>query len=126
MGWQGGTLFLQEPQALPLDLQRGLVERMQAESSSTTLRVAAGMRLEPAEAIRKGLLLPELAHLLETLVVRLPALRDRRDDLGELLDLFWKRARSCAQTRRCRTGAKREICYLTTTGLPTCTNCKAF
>ncbi|HEV8058364.1 MAG TPA: sigma 54-interacting transcriptional regulator [Gemmataceae bacterium] len=94
MGWQGGTLFLQEPQALPLDLQRGLVERMQTESSSTTLRVAAGMRLEPAEAIRKGLLLPELAYLLETLVVRLPPLRERREDLVDLLDSFWKRIRS--------------------------------
>ncbi len=94
MGWQGGTLFLQEPQALPLDLQRGLVERMQADSNSTTLRVAAGMRLEPAAAIRKGLLLPELAYLLETLVVRLPPLRERREDLGDLLDSFWKRIRS--------------------------------
>jgi PAS domain S-box-containing protein len=94
MGWQGGTLFLQEPQALPLDLQRGLVERMQAESTASGLRVVAGTRLEPGEAIRKGLLLPELAHLLETLIVRLPPLRERQEDLNDLLDFFWKRIRS--------------------------------
>jgi DNA-binding NtrC family response regulator len=94
MGWLGGTLFLQEPQALPQDLQRGLVERMQADFTPTSLRVAAGMRLEPAEAVSKGLLLPELAHLLETLVLHLPPLRERREDLSDLLDLFWKRIRS--------------------------------
>ena len=94
MGWQGGTLFLQEPQALPLDLQRGLVERMQGEGSTTGLRIAAGMHLEPVEAIRKGLLLPELAHLLETLIVRLPPLCERAEDLGDLLDFFWKRIRT--------------------------------
>lgn len=94
MGWQGGMLFLQEPQALPLDLQRGLVEKMQGESTATTLRIAAGMRLNPAEAIRKGLLLPELSHLLETLVLRLPPLQQRREDLDDLLDFFWKRIRT--------------------------------
>jgi PAS domain S-box-containing protein len=94
MGWQGGTLFLQEPQALPLDLQRGLVERMQAESTATGLRVVAGMRLQPEEAIRKGLLLPELAHLLETQILRLPPLRERKEDLNDLLDFFWKKTSS--------------------------------
>lgn len=94
MGWQGGTLLLQEPQALPLDLQRELVERVQAESTAISLRVAAGMRIEPAEAIRKGLLLPELSHLLETLVLRLLPLRERRADLGDLLDFFWKRVKT--------------------------------
>ena len=94
MGWRGGMLYLQEPQALPLDLQRGLVERMQAESTVSGLRVVAGMRLEPVEAIRKGLLLPELAYLLETLIVRLPPLRERQEDLNDLLDFFWKRTSS--------------------------------
>jgi DNA-binding NtrC family response regulator len=94
MGWSGGTLFLQEPQALPLDLQRSLIDRMEAEAPAPGLRLAAGMRLEPGEAVQKGLLLPELACHLETLILRLPPLRERAEDLHELVDTFWKRIRA--------------------------------
>jgi DNA-binding NtrC family response regulator len=93
MGWSGGTLFLQEPQLLPMDLQQELVERMGEGPSASSSRLAAGMRLEPAVAIDKGLLLPDLAFQLQTLVIRVPPLRERREDLGDLIGTFWKQTK---------------------------------
>jgi DNA-binding NtrC family response regulator len=94
MGWSGGTLYLQEPQALPMDLQQALVERLEAEPSATDSRLTAGMRLEPAEAVDRGLLLPALAYHLQTLMIRLPPLRERREDLPVLIESLWNRTRA--------------------------------
>jgi DNA-binding NtrC family response regulator len=94
MGWIGGTLFLQEPQLLPMDVQGELVERLHEGPAGAGMRVAAGMRIEPAVAIDKGLLLPDLAFQLQTLVIRLPALRERPEDARDLLDAFWKRTKT--------------------------------
>ena len=94
MGWSGATLFLQEPQLLPMDVQRELVERLEEGPSPASSRLAAGMRIEPEEAIDKGLLLPDLAAQLQTLVIRVPPLRERHADLGALIEACWKRTRT--------------------------------
>jgi DNA-binding NtrC family response regulator len=95
MGWEGGTLFLQEPHLLPTDVQRELLERLSQETQAG-VRLAAGMCMEPATAIERGLMLPDLAYQLQTLVIRIPPLRERAGDLDNLIEVFWKRTRTFA------------------------------
>jgi DNA-binding NtrC family response regulator len=87
MGWRGGTLFLREPQSLPLDLQRNVLARL-GQAESADLRIAAAISVEPDQAVRQGLLLFDLAQALSTLAIRLPPLRERPQDLLDFVHHF--------------------------------------
>jgi transcriptional regulator with AAA-type ATPase domain len=86
-----GTVYLREPSRLPRDVQQRLSGLLAADDGRGP-RVLAGLCADPDEEARAGRLLDELAARLATLVVRLPPLRERRDDLPRLVERLLERA----------------------------------
>jgi len=86
-----GTIYLREPGALPRDLQVRLCEWLD-DPRAERPRIVAGTARDPAAEIAAGHLLEELHCGLATVVIALPALRDRRDDLPALVERMLLRA----------------------------------
>jgi transcriptional regulator with PAS, ATPase and Fis domain len=86
-----GTVYLREPSRLPRDLQQRLGALLAADDARGP-RFLAGLRADPDDEERAGRLLDELAARLATLAVRLPPLRERRDDLARLAERLLERA----------------------------------
>ena len=76
-----GSLFLNEVGALPRDAQYALLDRL---DQSSGLRVLAGTTQSLAEAAGKGTFDADLYYRLEALRVRIPALRERPEDIPVL------------------------------------------
>ena len=83
----GSTLLIDEVLSLPRDLQVRLIEALDAR-----VRLMATTAREPEAAVRDEQLRPELYYALTTLVLRLPPLRERRDELPALAQHFLERA----------------------------------
>ncbi|WP_295517013.1 sigma-54-dependent Fis family transcriptional regulator [uncultured Pseudomonas sp.] len=97
---QGGTLFLDEIACLSLPgqgkLLRALQEReIERVGGSRTLqvdvRVIAATNLDLREAVRRGDFREDLFYRLNVYPIGIPPLRDRRDDVPLLVDLFLRR-----------------------------------
>ncbi|HEV3082832.1 MAG TPA: sigma 54-interacting transcriptional regulator [Gemmataceae bacterium] len=88
----GGTCYLKEPQRLPRDVQARLCDALKGSAESAQPRIIAGMSAPPADEVKAGRLVEELHAVLGTLVIALPALRERQADLGYLVEQFLKRA----------------------------------
>ena len=97
---QGGTLFLDEIACLSLPgqgkLLRALQEReIERVGGSRTLRVdvrvIAATNLDLREAVRRGEFREDLFYRLNVYPIGIPPLRDRRDDVPLLVDLFLRR-----------------------------------
>jgi transcriptional regulator with PAS, ATPase and Fis domain len=88
-----GTLYLNEPAALPREVQAELAERLADESGSGP-RVIAGSADadDPKRPVFLGRMLPELFDALAVLIVPLPPLRARKDDLPRLVEEMLTRA----------------------------------
>lgn len=91
------AVYLREPAHLPRDVQLLLCERMARSSgpsseSAKGPRILAGCTLPPAEAVRGGRMLEELACALSALVLEVPPLRQRRADLPRLVERLLPRA----------------------------------
>src|SRR5690606_969005 len=92
----GGTLFLDEIGELPLDLQpaflRALdgydVRRVGGASLRHDVRVIAATNRNLAEMVRAGEVRQDLYYRLAAARVRLPPLRERREDIPVLAALF--------------------------------------
>jgi transcriptional regulator with AAA-type ATPase domain len=82
-----GTLYCREPQRLPAELQRDLVTLSAADGAP---RLLAGVRNPSRQETQR--LLPELWCALSVFVLRVPPLRERRADLGQLVERFLLRA----------------------------------
>jgi transcriptional regulator with GAF, ATPase, and Fis domain len=98
----GGTIFLDEIGELPLALQpkllRALEERtIKAVGSHKSIRVdvqvIAATNRELPEAVSRGEFRADLYYRLDALRVRLPPLRDRRQDIPALVEKFARRVR---------------------------------
>ena len=103
----GGTLFLDELGEMPMALQAkllrvlqdGVVRRVGSEKQDAVVdvRFIAATNRDPAEAIRSGLLREDLFYRLCVVPIKLPALRQRPDDIATLakhfLTHFWARHR---------------------------------
>ena len=92
---QGGTLFLDELDSMPLSCQVKLLVALQERqvtrlgsnrSTAVDVRVLAAMSSDPARAIREGRLREDLYYRLAVVVVDLPPLRQRFQDLPLLCE----------------------------------------
>jgi transcriptional regulator with PAS, ATPase and Fis domain len=91
------AVYLREPAYLPRDVQLRLCERIARSSGpgtegTATPRILAGCTTAPAEPVRSGRLLDELACALGTLVIEVPPLRERLADLPGLIERLLERA----------------------------------
>lgn len=96
----GGTLFLDEIGELAPALQAKLLRVLQThefervggtEPIRVDLRVVAASNRDLAEAVRCGSFRPDLYYRLNVVALRMPALRERKEDLLLLADFFVSR-----------------------------------
>jgi DNA-binding NtrC family response regulator len=96
----GGTLFLDEIANVPLNLQAkllrvlqtGEVERVGSSRPKTVnARVLSATNSEPREEVAAGRFREDLLFRLNTIELRLPPLRERREDIPALSAHFLKR-----------------------------------
>src|SRR5690606_38939140 len=101
------TFFLDEPTEMPLTIQAkllrviqdGVVRRVGSETvdSVVTVRFIAATTRDPREATEEGTLRKDLFYRLSVVPIRLPALRERPEDISLLAEHFllryWKRHR---------------------------------
>ncbi len=99
----GGTLFLDEIGDMPLELQARLLRVLQDgtvrpvgsdRSKATNVRVIAATHQDLEARIREGQFRNDLFYRLNVVRVRVPALRERREDIPLLAEHFLQRARA--------------------------------
>jgi two-component system response regulator AtoC len=95
-----GTLFLDEIGEMPLALQVKLLRALQEETirrlgetrdTEVNVRIIAATVRNLAEDVEKGLFREDLFYRINVLPLRLPPLRERREDIPLLLDHFIER-----------------------------------
>ncbi|MEM6729914.1 MAG: sigma-54-dependent Fis family transcriptional regulator, partial [Myxococcota bacterium] len=94
---QDGTLFLDEIGDMPMSMQVKLLRVLQqreyrrvggTEPFATNARVISATHRDLEARVREGLFREDLWYRLNVVEVRVPALRDRRADLAELISHF--------------------------------------
>jgi two-component system response regulator HydG len=94
-----GTIFLDEIAALPLELQEKLLQVLHEREvrplaapkpMPIEARIISSSSRDLETAVRQGSFRRDLYVRLNVVSFRLPALRDRRDDIGLLVDYFLK------------------------------------
>lgn len=84
-----GSLFLNDVTALPSKLQAKLALMIQgAQSKKPDFRIVSATGQQPLDAVANGTLRADLHYFLSILPVQIPPLRERLDDIPELLDHF--------------------------------------
>lgn len=98
---EGGTLFLDEIGDMPHEAQTRLLRVLQeGEYTSvggrtavkTNVRVIAATHRDLPQLIRQGLFREDLYYRLNVVPIRMPPLRERRDDIQELVRYFLTRS----------------------------------
>ena len=96
----GGTIFLDEVGELPLSLQAKLLRFIQEKeferlggmnTRKVDVRVIAATNRELVAAVAEGAFREDLYYRLNVFPVRVPALRERKEDIPELLNHFLER-----------------------------------
>ena len=98
---QGGTLFLDEIGDMPLDAQTRLLRVLQEgefrtvggrETRRADVRIIAATHRDLRQLVRRGTFREDLFYRLNVVPVRLPPLRERREDVAALARHFLQRA----------------------------------
>jgi len=92
---RGGTLFLEDLDELPGEAQTRLAGLLHEEDPEKRpdMRVIAAAQRNLATLARQGAFRQDLFYLLNVVTIRLPPLRDRLDDVGDLARSFLVRAK---------------------------------
>ena len=100
---EGGTLFLDEVGDMPLEAQTRLLRVLQdghylalggRTLRQADVRIVAASRYDLAELVREGRFREDLFYRLNVVPVHLPALRQRTEDIPELVRYFMDQAAS--------------------------------
>ncbi len=100
---EGGTLFLDEIGDMPLEAQTRLLRVLQEGEYSTVggrvtlktnVRIIAATHRDLRQLIRQGLFREDLYYRLNVVMLRLPPLRERLEDVPELVNTFIAKAAS--------------------------------
>lgn len=93
----GGTLFLDEIGEMPLSLQSKLLRFLQEgefyrvggkESIHVNVRILSATNRDLESEVRAGRFREDLYYRLNTISIKSPALRERKEDLGALMEYF--------------------------------------
>ena len=93
----GGTIFLDEIGEMPLDTQAYLLRVLESgefirvgasKSMKTDVRIIAATNVNLEEAVRKGKFREDLYYRLSTVPIKVPALKERREDITLLFRKF--------------------------------------
>lgn len=96
----GGTIFLDEIGEMPLDMQTRLLRVIEEGTVSrigstkeivVDVRIIAATNKDLIEEVRKGNFRKDLFYRLNVLPIKLPPLRERKDDIPLLVEYFMKR-----------------------------------
>ena len=96
----GGTLFLDEINSMPLGLQSKMLRAIQEQTvkrvggikeRSVSLKIISATNNHPQRAVTEGQLRPDLLYRLGVVIVEIPPLRHRKDDLDLLAEHFIKK-----------------------------------
>jgi len=96
----GGTLFLDEIGNIPLHLQAKLLRAIQNRSivrvggtdpCPVNIRLICATNMDLEALVREGRFREDLYYRINTVHIALPALRERREDIPALADLFLQR-----------------------------------
>lgn len=99
---QGGTIFLDEVGELPLQMQAKMLRALQEKKISRVgsekdididVRVLAATNRDLKEMVTQGDFREDLFFRLNVLELAVPPLRERRDDIVELVDFFLQKYR---------------------------------
>ncbi|MBI2191099.1 MAG: sigma-54-dependent Fis family transcriptional regulator [Planctomycetes bacterium] len=94
---EGGTVFLDEVGQLPLEMQAKLLRYLQERTirpvggvseAKVDVRIIAATTENLEESVRKDQFRQDLMYLLNVVNLRLPPLRERKDDIRLLIDHF--------------------------------------
>lgn len=98
---EGGTLFLDEIGDMPMDAQTRLLRVLQEGEYTmvggrthikTNVRIVAATHRDLTQMIRQGLFREDLYYRLNVVPLRLPPLRERGDDIADLINHFLRGA----------------------------------
>ena len=98
---EGGTLFLDEIGDMPMDAQTRLLRVLQEGEYTmvggrtpikSNVRIIAATHRDLGQMIRQGLFREDLFYRLNVVPIRLPPLRERVDDIGDLVQHFLRSA----------------------------------
>jgi two-component system nitrogen regulation response regulator GlnG len=100
---EGGTLFLDEIGDMPMEAQTRLLRVLQQgeytmvggrSAIKTNVRIVAATHRDLSQMIRQGLFREDLYYRLNVVPIRLPPLRERTDDIPDLVQHFLRLAHS--------------------------------